>query len=246
MDAKSDYEKTSEDIEEVKNELSATLPDAKKNFIEMLRAKIKYLGVRCSILRLKCDKYRSFYDRVQVFIIVLSTMLTLWEAVRSEMELESQVGVVGANFLRCMPVIMASTISLAAGVLKFKNYRTKIDAMTSSIEKVYFVVFSCRRLIEQAIHSTSFALMDDLREKFVNDVHPMFAQCDQQISENLKYRELVKYKRTYLDLKQQMHRDDLEFAPIDSDSTNDSKWSKLLKLKRPKSTILEYKTPPGK
>jgi len=168
---------------------------------------------------------------VQIFIIVVSSALTLWEAVRSEMNVETIVGVgtSGANFIRCIPVILSSSIGLAAAILKFKNYRTKIDAMTSCVEQVSFVTLAAKKLIENAIHITSLAQLEDLRDSYLDNVHPLYTQVDQKIAESLKYNELVAYRKKFLDLKLQLERDENDFCDDTKGMDEDSKCRTLLR-----------------
>ena len=214
----------SKEVDDIERDLGQALTLGKKQFTAMLNQKISYLDVRCQVLRLKQDKFRQVYDVVQIFIIAVSSALTLWEAVRSEMDIEALAGegTTQANFIRCIPVILSSSIGLSAAILKFKNYRTKIDAMTSCVEQVSFVTLAAKKLIEQAIHITSLTQLDDLRESYLENVHPLYSQVDQKIAESLKYKELVAYKKKFLDLKLQLERDEDEFCEdsrgIDADS----------------------------
>ena len=201
-------------VDRVEQNLGKILQVGKAEFTTMLRQKISYLDVRCQVLRLKQDQFRSVYDIVQIFIIVISSILTLWEAVRSEMKVETLLGAgtAGANFIRCIPVILSSSIALSAAILKFKNYRTKIDQMTSCVEQVSFVTLAAKKLIEQAIHITSLAQLDDLRQSYLENVHPLYTQVDQKIAESLKYNELVAYKKKFLGMKLQMEQDEDDFC----------------------------------
>ena len=218
-------------VEAVEKDLGTILAMGKQQFKDMLRQKIAYLDVRCQVMRLKQDKYRQVYDMVQIFIIVVSSVLTLWEAVRSEMDIEALVGsgTTEAKFIRCIPVILSSSIGLAAAILKFKNYRIKIDAMTSCVEQVSFVTLSAKKLIEQAIHITSLAQLDDLRDSYLQNVHPLYTQVDQKIAESLKYNELVAYKKKFLDLKLQMEKDEDEFCDDTKAIDDDNNCRNLLR-----------------
>lgn len=218
-------------VDAVEKDLGMILRLGKEQFTAMLKQKIAYLDVRCQIMRLKQDKYRSVYDIVQIFIIAVSSALTLWEAVRSEMDVEQAIGAgtTGSKFIRCIPVILSSSIGLAAAVLKFKNYRTKIDAMTSCVEQVSFVTLAAKKLIEQAIHISSLSQLDDLRQNYLENVHPLYSQVDQKIAESLKYTELVAYKKKFLDLKLQMSKDEDEFCDEENGIDLENKCKTLLR-----------------
>lgn len=219
------------EVNKVEKDMMKTLQIGKEQFTAMLKQKISYLDVRCQVMRLKQDKYRQVYDMVQIFIIVVSSILTLWEAVRSEMDIEALVGSgsTEAKFIRCIPVILSSSIGLAAAILKFKNYRTKIDAMTSCVEQVSFVTLSAKKLIEQAIHITSLAQLDDLRDRYLENVHPLYTQVDQKIAESLKYNELVAYRKKFLDLKLQLEKDQDDFCDETKAIDDDNKCRNLLR-----------------
>ena len=219
------------EVNKVEKDMMKTLQIGKEQFTAMLKQKISYLDVRCQVMRLKQDKYRSVYDMVQIFIIVVSSILTLWEAVRSEMDIEALVGsgTTEAKFIRCIPVILSSSIGLAAAILKFKNYRTKIDAMTSCVEQVSFVTLAAKKLIENAIHITSLPMLDDLRDSYLENVHPLYTQVDQKIAESLKYNELVAYRKKFLDLKLQLEKDQDDFCDETKNIDDDNKCRNLLR-----------------
>ena len=223
------FEEVKVEIDDVAQTLVDTLVVGKREFVAMLRQKISYLDVRCQILRLKQDRFKSIFDGVQIFIIVLSSVLTLWEAVRSQMRVQGHVSVDAYNAIACLPVVMSSIISLAAAILKFKNYRTKIDSMTSTVEKVSFVMLSARKLIENTIHATSLQALDEARQKYIDDIHPAYTSVDQRIAEDLKLHELVRYKSMFLESKLQMEKEENDYVEEKCELANDTECKTKLK-----------------
>ena len=65
-------EKVALEVNAVEKDMAKILAIGKEQFTAMLKQKISYLDVRCQVMRLKQDKYRSVYDMVQIFIIIVS------------------------------------------------------------------------------------------------------------------------------------------------------------------------------
>ena len=67
-------------------EMIAINPDIelKRGLIQHIQTRIKKLKLRTHILRLKYKKYKVLNDRIQIFIISVSALLTVLETVKSE------------------------------------------------------------------------------------------------------------------------------------------------------------------
>ena len=58
----------------------------KEEFNNHLQGKIIKLGGRLKILQIKYQNYKSWYDKLNVMIIIISSLLSIFEAFRNEME----------------------------------------------------------------------------------------------------------------------------------------------------------------
>ena len=57
-----------------------------KEFNDHLNKKLSFLNERLDLLQMKYNEYKKWYDRTNIFIIIISTVLSVFESFRLEVE----------------------------------------------------------------------------------------------------------------------------------------------------------------
>ena len=124
----------------------------KSNKVELLLDHIKHnlynLSNRTRILRFKYTKYKKLYDKNNIAIIVISSILTLFSAITNllQTEIDKSVGV--HYIVGIIPIILGGTITLIAAIMKFKKLQEKMESISNLIEKSIMVMAKLKKTSE--------------------------------------------------------------------------------------------------
>lgn len=241
-----------DDIKEFQNQISTiSLEEKKTEFQNYIQRKLDKINIRTNIISFKYSGYKLYFDIVNISIIVISALLTFIETVKAEFELEDTEHKHLNNFFSIIPIIISSTITISAAVLKFKKYQEKMETLSRCIDKAIFTSFRLKRIKEQARHVVSEEGMKKIIDNYIKEPHDLYLKCQEEMEKNLKYEELVKHMKTYYDLsikyeleeaefcakrrsithKEHMHKKQFESEQIEEDDDDDDSIQSLIEVK---------------
>ena len=202
-----------DDIKEFQNQISTiSLEEKKTEFQNYIQRKLDRINIRTNIISFKYSGYKLYFDIVNISIIVISALLTFIETVKAEFELEDTEHKHLNNFFSIIPIIISSTITISAAVLKFKKYQEKMESLSRCIDKAIFTSFRLKRIKEQARHVVSEEGMKKIIDNYIKEPHDLYLKCQEEMEKNLKYEELVKHMKTYYDLSIKYELEEAEFC----------------------------------
>ena len=94
-----------------------------KEFKDHLQKKLNKLDNRLNILQMKYNGYKMWYDRFNIMIIIISSLLSIFEALRNEMREKIENNENMIIFFNMVPIGISSGITCSAAIIKFKKYR---------------------------------------------------------------------------------------------------------------------------
>ena len=75
---------------------------------------------------MKYNEYKKWYDRTNIFIIIISTVLSVFESFRLEVEDLIPPESHGLElFFNMIPIGISSIITCSAAIIKFRKYQEK-------------------------------------------------------------------------------------------------------------------------
>ena len=113
-----------------------------------LQRKLNRLDERLRVLQMKYNTYKKWYDRFNIVIIVISSGLSIFEALRNQIDdkIKEDSGVY--YFFNMLPITLSSTITCTAAIVKFKKYQEKMENMQFTREKVILAISKIKEIQE--------------------------------------------------------------------------------------------------
>ena len=164
---------------------------SKEEFNSHLQGKIKKLGDRLKILQIKYQSYKSWYDKLNVMIIVISSLLSIFEAFRNEMKDIIEGDKISELFFSMIPICISSFITCSAAIIKFKKYQEKMENMLFTREKVILSISKMKHIQEL----TKFRNEENLykiKKKYIDDIYGFYNESTSELERHIKYSDHFK------------------------------------------------------
>ena len=192
-----------EDHEKIKQMLprpleSEDLEIAKRRLYVYMNVKRRKLQLRHDVLRLKFDHYRRLNDRVQLLIIVVGGILTLYETARAEFGTAIEALSGGWKGLVAMiAVVMASFITLAGSALKFKRYQERMQTMLTTLHLTLSTIERMKGLMENVRVAADHENLSKFYSTYVEEIFPMYASTTTEIKKTLRFTDVVEHTKSF-------------------------------------------------
>lgn len=166
----------------------------KEQLVKYLQTKIDKLHQRIRLVQHKYASYKKYNDGVNIGIILLSTTMTLLEAIKSEIGVTTLSEHTGAShFFSLSPVFISSTITCAAAIVKFKKFQEKMEGISKAVEKCVFAISRIKKCQEDIIFLKSQEHFEEIKERYQKDIYDYYSVCDTEIQSFLKTDDYGKY-----------------------------------------------------
>lgn len=165
----------------------------KKKFDSHIQTKIDKLGERIRYINYKFTDVRYYFRKYNITIIYLATLLTLIEAYigyLSNIKLENTLV---NSFIRMIPLILSSSISLLAALIKFNKYEDKIENITRTTEKCIITMAKLKNIKEKLYFSNSNKNIAKLVTIFLDNIYGEYLDSNKNIEKELIDSDYVKY-----------------------------------------------------
>jgi hypothetical protein len=163
---------------------------------EYIQTKINKLVQNLRLIEYKNSKYKFCYNTVNISIIIMSTLLTLIEAIKGIVmkDLIDEDHFLSYIF-RMSPIILSSTITCSASILKFKKYQEKMENICKILENASTSIINLKKLREELIFIKTDSDYDKLYMKFINELYEPYISIIQTIDRCLKKEDYDLYLR---------------------------------------------------
>ena len=159
-----------------------------------LQTKLDKLGNRLTILQLKYNSYKSWYDKFNIMIIIISSLLSIFEAFRNEIREEIDGNEAMEIFFNMVPIGISSFITCSAAIIKFKKYQDKMENMQFTREKVILSISKIKHIQEMLWFSTSDNF-DSIKKKYLDDIYLFYNESNSELERHIKYSDHKKLEK---------------------------------------------------
>jgi len=173
----------------------------KEQLVRYLQKKIDKLKQRIRLVQHKYASYKYYNNGVNIGIILISTCMTLIESIKSQVDDDVLLNnaAVSTTF-NLLPIVLSSSITCAAAIVKFKKFQEKMEGITKTVEKCIFAISRIQKCQEDIIFLKSVEDFEDVKERYHKDIYDYYSTCDQEIQLFLKTDDYGKYLKSLNDM----------------------------------------------
>tara|TARA_B110000881_G_scaffold193343_1_gene186582 strand:- start:463 stop:1464 length:1002 start_codon:yes stop_codon:yes gene_type:complete len=173
----------------------------KEQLVKYLQTKIDKLNQRIRLVQHKYASYKYYNNGVNIGIILLSTTMTILESIKSQINEQTlRNDVTLRTSFNLFPILIASSITCAAAIVKFKKFQEKMEGITKTVEKCVFSISRIKKCQEDIIFLQTQEEFDDVKNRYHKDIYEYYSTCDQEIQLFLKTDDYGKYLKTLNDM----------------------------------------------
>ena len=143
------------------------------------------------ITEMKQEDYKFWFDAFNIFILFLSALLTVIEAIKNDVDVE-RVDEPTKQFFKISPLFISTTIGFITAIVKFKRFQERLEMNTKAIEKSIFTTYRMKKLQED-IHLADDDAFIKLLEIYKEEIFPLYNQAQGEIEGTLQFRDIIKY-----------------------------------------------------
>ncbi len=167
-----------------------------KEFKDHLQKKLNKLDNRLNILQMKYNSYKLWYDRFNIMIIFISSFLSIFEALRNEVDDKIRDNESLTVFFNMVPIGISSTITCSAAIIKFKKYQEKMENMQFTREKVILAI-SKLKYVQESLWFNGDEEFGNIKQKYLDDVYLIYNESNSELERHIKYSDHHKFYKMY-------------------------------------------------
>ena len=196
-----DSEVEEEDDIEWKEILAQNSMLDKNSLILRVKDKIKKVSDHRKLVELKYYDLKWWYDTLNIFIIFISTVLTIIEAIKNDIDFEEEKEST-KQFFKLSPIIISTGIGFVSSIIKFKRYQESLELIARCSEKGIFTIYRMKKLIED-LH---FADTDEYAKKkqlYLDEIFNLYNQTQSELQKTHTFKDIIYYtnKLNQIELK---------------------------------------------
>jgi hypothetical protein len=177
-----------------------------RDFKNHLQTKINILDERLVVLQMKYNTYKRWYDRFNILIIIISSGLSVFEALRNQISDTITEGTGFYYFFNMVPITISSTITCTAAIIKFKKYQEKMENMQFTREKLILAISKLKE-VQESLWFIDTKEFNAIKKKYVEDVFNVYNEGISELERHIKQDDYDKYHKKYILPKQKEKND---------------------------------------
>ena len=189
-------EKNIDQIEDIKNNDLKMNIKHEREFDGHLEKKLTFLTERLDLLQMKYNGYKQWYDRMNITIIIISTVLSVFESFR--LEVDDMIPENNHNlrlFFNMTPIAISSTITCAAAIIKFKKYQEKMENMQFTREKVITSISRIEHVKESLWFNEGDDDFHEIKLKYLSEVFTTYNESIAELKRHIKFNDPHKFDK---------------------------------------------------
>ena len=163
----------------------------KNSLILRVKGKIKKVSNHRRIVELKYYDIKWWYDILNILIIFISSVLTIIEAVKNDVELE-ELDEGKKQFFKLSPLIIATSIGFISSFMKFKRYQENMEFIARTTEKGIFTIYRMKKLIED-LHFANDEEFVKKRQLYLEEIFNLYNQTQSELQKTHTFKEIIIY-----------------------------------------------------
>ena len=156
-----------------------------KEFDKHLQDKLKKLDIRLKLLQKKYHNYKSWYDKLNIMIIIISSFLSIIEALRNELDNLADDSEVWKILFNMIPLSISTFITGTVAIIKFQKYQEKMENMQFTKEKVILAISKIKH-IQEIIKFSNTNDFENIKKKYLNDIYSFYNESNSELERQLK------------------------------------------------------------
>lgn len=203
-----------------------------ENLYHNIKLKLTALSNRDKILQIKLAKYQKKHENLNMFIIVVSSILGIYETFRVKIDDVEKTPVldVGANVV---PIFLSGIITCTASIIKLKKYQEKSDAIHLTREKVSVARSNLKTVQEHLLFCKSSDELEKIQKIYFKTTFDSYCSAQSYLDKHVKEIDYLKYgqKINYSDGFCVEDEEDEEIGS--NDRKKDTNKDKNIKVNKP-------------
>ena len=167
-----------------------------KDFKDHLQVKLDILDNRLNILQMKYNIYKKWFDRFNITIIIMSSSLSIFEALRNEISDHVTENTPFYFVFNMIPITMSSLITCTAAIIKFKKYQDKMEHMQFTREKVILAISKLNE-VKESLWFNEHKDFKGIKHKYFHDMYINYNESNSELKRHIKFNDYHKFKKIY-------------------------------------------------
>lgn len=141
---------------------------------------------------------RRDFNGFSISIIVISTILTLFEAFINVTDIE-RVNRDIKNIIQIIPLILSTGISLLAALVKFNKYEEKIEDLSRTTEKCIYTIAELKKVDEDLRFCKDQKQFNKIEDNYLNNIYKLYLTSNTEIEKLVTEVEITNYLQMMAD-----------------------------------------------
>ena len=142
----------------------------KSIFVKHLQKKIDGIDKRMRYINHKYADYQIAYKYMNGFVIVLSSTLTLFEALKNILD-QNDFNEFAKTIFGIAPLVASTLVSLMATLIKFQKYQEHMEALSITEEKGIIAISKLKRVRELVYFSKNINNLEDIKKTYLDETN---------------------------------------------------------------------------
>lgn len=169
--------------EEIKREFLNL--ESEHEFNQHLQGKLDKLNSRLKRLQEKYYSYKTWYDRLNIMIIIISSILSVLEALRNELFHITENNKTWTVLFNMIPLSISTFITGTAAIIQFQKYQEKMENMQFTKEKVILAISKLKH-VQEIIWFSKPEEFDQVKHKYLHDIYIFYSESSSELERQLK------------------------------------------------------------
>lgn len=163
-----------------------------ENLYHNIKLKLGALSNRDKILQIKLAKYQKKHENLNMFIIVVSSILGIYETFRVKIDdiVMTKFLDVGSNVV---PIFLSGIITCTASIIKLKKYQEKSDNIHLTREKVSVARTNLKTVQEHLLFCKSSDELEKIRKIYFKTTFDSYCSAQSYLDKHVKEIDYLKY-----------------------------------------------------
>ena len=163
-----------------------------ENLYHNIKLKLKSLSNRDKILQIKLAKYQKKHENLNMFIIVVSSILGIYETFRVKIDdlVMTKFLDIGSNIV---PIFLSGIITCTASIIKLKKYQEKSDTIHLTREKVSVARTNLKTVQEHLLFCKSSDELEKIRKIYFKTTFDSYCSAQSYLDKHVKEIDYLKY-----------------------------------------------------
>ena len=164
----------------------------KSIFVKHLQKKIDGIDKRMRYINHKYTDYQTAYKFMNGIVIILSSILTLFEALKNIIDME-HFNEVSKTIFGIAPLVISTLVSLMATLIKFQKYQEHMEALSVTEEKGIIAMSKLKRVRELIYFSKDDESLEEIKQTYLDETYQFYNEVNVKIEIELDEEDYIKY-----------------------------------------------------